>query len=129
MATYGAVHMRLRKRRGPAKNHLCQCGQPARDWAYRNIRGHSENLDDYVPMCRRCHKAFDAETVFNLGEWATERRRLDPEDHAKLMAWSSRNGLDVGNRQRQCNDCTMIANPGGMGQHLKHKMHSGWVAI
>jgi len=57
--------------RGKASDHDCVCcGRPARDWAFdhrdpagpvrvENGRSFSLCIDDYMPMCRPCHMAFD----------------------------------------------------------------------
>jgi hypothetical protein len=67
--SYVAVHLRLRKARGRAKDHECvECQTPARQWALTHNRDKalsapqgpfSLNLDDYEPMCVRCHKTMD----------------------------------------------------------------------
>ena len=70
-ATYQAIHQRLRKWRGPARNHACvACGDGASDWAYDHqdpderqdetgLRPWSVNLEHYQPMCRSCHRFMD----------------------------------------------------------------------
>ena len=75
-ATYDAVHMRLRARRGSASAYLCvDCGEFADHWSYDNScsnekvevgrldsRGplrYSLDMDSYEPRCAQCHKAFD----------------------------------------------------------------------
>lgn len=70
---YWAAHDRVRAARGPASQHYCwKCGGPARDWALsRNAADprpsrhgwFSPSPDDYVPMCRKCHIPYDAETA------------------------------------------------------------------
>lgn len=69
-----AMHARLRRDKGPASNYACTCGAQASDWAYNHEdpapklspdrRGTwmwwSDNPDMYVPMCRKCHRNFDA---------------------------------------------------------------------
>lgn len=55
---------------GRADAHQCKCGNQARDWAYQYTAGENEllspegwpfstNPDDYIPMCRSCHRKFD----------------------------------------------------------------------
>lgn len=70
---YSAVHERLRKSRGRAAEHVCECGQPARQWAYdgsdpnelsdtdhgRPVT-YSADLSRYVPMCVSCHRRLDS---------------------------------------------------------------------
>lgn len=69
-ASYSAVHARVRKDRGPARDHTCVgCGSPALHWSYDNS-GVAERLDPrhgrystdltrYQPRCIPCHSAFD----------------------------------------------------------------------
>ena len=73
MPTAQSVHSRLYRSKGAAKSHPCVgCGKTARDWAYQYPGGgqelvdasgqrFSESMEDYAPMCRACHVAFDAE--------------------------------------------------------------------
>ncbi len=71
--SYGAVHARIRRLRGPARAHRCYyCGDPAAEWSYdhadaeeliglnegRYIR-YSTDLERYVPACRTCHRRID----------------------------------------------------------------------
>lgn len=66
--TYHAVHLRLRRVRGPASEYDCICGKKAQSWSYdgtdlnekvefkdgRNM-AYSEDLSRYQPLCRSCH--------------------------------------------------------------------------
>jgi DNA-directed RNA polymerase subunit RPC12/RpoP len=58
-ATYSSIHDWIRKKKGKAGNYKCvHCGKQARDWA--NIdHVYSRDLDDYIPLCRKCHIKFD----------------------------------------------------------------------
>lgn len=67
-ASYWRIHSQLRKHRGPAKNWCCtHCSCPAHDWAYKfgsvGDSPHSENMDDYIPLCRLCHRALDKDSA------------------------------------------------------------------
>jgi hypothetical protein len=76
-AGYGTVHIRLRNERGAASSHECvSCGAAARDWAYQHGapdervedgKPYSLNLDYYAPMCRDCHRQFDADRTSRRG--------------------------------------------------------------
>lgn len=110
MPTAQAVHSRLYRSKGAAKSHPCVgCGKTARDWAYQYPKGgpeladasgqrFSESMEDYAPMCRACHVAFDAEkdpaqklrrdvaarsvdraTRKRVGDAFAERLKADPE--------------------------------------------------
>jgi len=68
---YMGIHRRLRVTRGPAADNAChQCGGPAEQWAYDHTDPdaridprlgfpYSTDLARYLPMCARCHLAFD----------------------------------------------------------------------
>ena len=72
--TYGGMHIRVRRERGPASRYECvDCGQPSFHWSYNRRGGSAERVgetagykaaysvraDDYVPRCVPCHKRFD----------------------------------------------------------------------
>lgn len=69
--TYSGLHQRLRSQRGPAKDLNCECGEPARQWAYlggcpQEIREsggkrrvYSLDLNRYAPLCVSCHVLLD----------------------------------------------------------------------
>ncbi len=71
--SYGAVHSRVSRARGPASEYRCkQCDGPAAQWAYNHcdpnerqflLNGreypYSLDLNNYMPMCRSCHQTFD----------------------------------------------------------------------
>lgn len=82
-ASYALVHYRLGIERGRASGFVCdECGSPAKDWAYDNLdanekydekgRPYSEDLSHYRPMCRSCHRAFDAKATCRKGHDFTE---------------------------------------------------------
>lgn len=67
-ASYTAMHGRLRKTRGAAKNYQCQCGSQAKQWAYdhtdpnqqvSDLGPYSTDMNRYQPMCVSCHKTMD----------------------------------------------------------------------
>lgn len=67
--SYFAVHERIKRRLGSARNHPCiSCEGPAGHWAYdrtdanelRDSTGpYSTDLNRYQPMCVSCHKRMD----------------------------------------------------------------------
>lgn len=62
-AGYTAFHSRVYTKYGPAKSYgCCMCGTHSEtktyDWA--NLTGDYGNPEDYAPMCRSCHRRFDA---------------------------------------------------------------------
>jgi hypothetical protein len=77
---HAAIHNRLRRNRGLASAHLCRdCGNVAGTWALlheratrytlvpgRGWRPVSDDLDDYIPLCRSCHNTYDG-VILNIG--------------------------------------------------------------
>lgn len=85
--SYSGAHRRARRVRGPASDHACVgegCDKQAIDWAYNHadpdelvgpvqqakssgrppiMAAYSPDPAFYVPMCRKCHRAFDRRTV------------------------------------------------------------------
>lgn len=75
--TYSAVHQRVHKTRGSAKNHTCvDCGGQAKHWSYNHkdpgerfeqYQGYSipYSIDPsfYEPRCVKCHKKLDLAEV------------------------------------------------------------------
>lgn len=64
MTAYATRHWRVRERRGPAKLLKCvRCAEngtdkQASDWACLHGRD-GEDPQDYIPLCRKCHIAYD----------------------------------------------------------------------
>jgi hypothetical protein len=69
--SYFGVHVRLHRVRGPAAAHPCRhCDKPAYEWCYdhgdpderrdEDGRVYSLDLARYLPLCRPCHRKFDA---------------------------------------------------------------------
>lgn len=82
-ASYWAVHDRLKKAWGPAKNYDCMtaCGRKAQQWAYDHEDPneipskegpYSADLHRYMPMCISCHKSMD------LAYLRTQSQKLTP---------------------------------------------------
>jgi len=73
-ATNTAVHQRIRKERGHARNYSCvDCGGQAAHWSYDHsakderydeLKGpYTVNQDHYDPRCVSCHKKFDLNRI------------------------------------------------------------------
>ena len=87
-----AVHTRLYRSRGYAREHSCVgCGRQALDWAYQYSAGpdelvsptgrrYSNSMDDYAPMCRKCHMTFDREKDLEMAERVRESARSVPRE-------------------------------------------------
>lgn len=95
---YTTVHKRLVQERGSASEHACaHCGARAQDWAYSNgdlnaVRqddgreaglAYSLNPDHYEPLCKACHRRFDARhreladggtSLLHVGAWHLRQR-------------------------------------------------------
>lgn len=61
-ASYKAYHLRVKNEKGTARSHGCSvCGRKddgiKYDWA--NLTGKYEDINDYAPMCRSCHRQYD----------------------------------------------------------------------
>jgi hypothetical protein len=72
VTTYAAAHLRVVRERGDAAAHRCaRCPSPADEWAYDHTdsrellddvgRPYSLNPNFYLPLCRPCHRRFDAQ--------------------------------------------------------------------
>lgn len=154
----GHVHLLLRDLYGPARNHVCPCGEQAEEWAYqhtavtvlRNRKGspYSTDLNDYRPMCRRCHRRLDADSYrasghqrgLYAGALTADKVRTDPAyaakmtanlgDHLRLMkedpeyrsryrGYMRRTNL----KRYRCQECEYENNAGNMGWHRKKTGH------
>jgi len=74
---YKTAHGRVRRKRGSPSLYECvgiKCAKQAEDWAYIHgssnekkdlyrgfILPYSPDVNDYQPMCRLCHRAYDKE--------------------------------------------------------------------
>ncbi len=59
-ASYAGFHARLYRTKGYAKNYDCiRCKKQAKDWC--NLTGQYHDMNDYAPMCRKCHRKYDRE--------------------------------------------------------------------
>jgi hypothetical protein len=71
--TYSAMHLRVVRERGPAKDQTCvDCGCAAAQWSYdrscaeertSSFGPYSTHVERYVPRCISCHKKFDLERI------------------------------------------------------------------
>lgn len=75
---YYAVHARLARNRGPAREYTCRnCGGRAQHWAYNNVSPdpneilcpevglfYTHDLSYYIPLCVPCHSRLDG------GDWS-----------------------------------------------------------
>lgn len=87
---YQGAHLRIRNARGLPSEYKCiLCGVDATEWALsadaedlrygpcatgrKPMTAFSLRINDYLPMCRNCHRAYDADTGnrnYKTGEFA-----------------------------------------------------------
>ncbi len=74
-------HYNVQQERGKASTYLCEggCQGRARDWAY--VHGTDpKNVNNYVPLCRSCHKLYDGGSSKRFtDDQIREMRRLHSE--------------------------------------------------
>lgn len=61
-AQYGSFHQRVKDNRGRAKDYgCCICGttDPNKNYDWANLTGNYNDIMDYAPMCRSCHRKYD----------------------------------------------------------------------
>lgn len=92
MTTYAGAHYAVKKERGRASGYACVgCGLQAEHWALINDRGDktnylgqrwSDNVEDFLPRCAKCHGAYDqawhrdrAERAYTLEQERKARER------------------------------------------------------
>lgn len=93
--TYEQAHQSIRAQRGSASGYLCECGRPARDWAFLHKaaplyspqgRPYSEDPADYAPMCRSCHQSYDFQNQENVRDVRTRAGRAAGRANAARWA-------------------------------------------
>lgn len=120
---YQRAHWLVWKERGPASGYACVvCGESAAHWAYshqspkeltsREGWPYSENVEDYEPLCMKCHRARD------MARWSPQLR----EDVKAKQSRSSRKQSLV---KAKCLDCGMTTNRGNLGRHQRSSGHTG----
>lgn len=57
LTEYKTLHMRVRRKRGPASECVFGCKSSRYHWA--NISGRYDDVYDYVELCPTCHDAYD----------------------------------------------------------------------
>lgn len=81
---YFGCHRRVRSVRGRAGDQTCPCGNPAHDWAHIHETDPADP-QNYRPMCRSCHFAYDEVT-------AKAKATLGPEGRSLVAqrAWDTK---------------------------------------
>lgn len=71
---YHGMHIRVRKQRGKA-DHCERCGasDPALNYDWASLVDNPRSVDDFAPMCRSCHRKFDAERDRQRPGWQGPR--------------------------------------------------------
>lgn len=63
-AGYAAFHTRLHRAKGmPLSCGVCSESDPSKMYDWANLTGNYENIDDYMRMCRSCHRLYDRTRV------------------------------------------------------------------
>lgn len=58
--SYATLHYRVYRARGRAADQICDhCGNPAKEWATVHNTDGLDPMTDYIPLCRKCHLAYD----------------------------------------------------------------------
>lgn len=82
---YAGCHIRVRKARGRAVNHPCaDCGKPAEHWAHTHDTDPT-NPQNYRPLCRKCHFAYD-----DIAPRAVVTKGHERMSEAAKLAWETR---------------------------------------
>ena len=62
-ASYSAFHLRVYMAKGKASDYGCSvCGKTNKDgtsYDWANLTGRYDDIEDYAPMCRSCHRKYD----------------------------------------------------------------------
>jgi len=59
--TDNALHKRIVRRYGSAKNYFCvDCDEKAADWSHTHDTDRLD-IENYEPRCRQCHIVYDAD--------------------------------------------------------------------
>lgn len=148
MLTYKRAHERIAEAKGRAVSYTCHtCPSPATSWAYQYNEEHplvdpegrpySLNVENYKPMCAKCHRQFDIDSDPRVGAVAREngrlrgeanrdRLRVDPKYAAKMRLVNQRAVKRVQSQKRRCMECGLASQPGPMGRHFKASGHVGY---
>lgn len=131
---YQTMHSRVRNIRGAAKLQKCvHCAEQgidkqASDWATLHERDGTD-LMDYIPLCRRCHVTYDADSHPGdpgIGQRTAVRQRAKthcPHGHE----YTPENTMWVGKepKRRQCRACSKIQ---GARRYQQNKNDPEWQA-
>jgi hypothetical protein len=110
-AGYEAMHRRVDRARGKAKEHECvRCAENgivkrAREWARVHGEDGTDPWADYVPLCYPCHRTYDNNASFSRDYW--ERYRAQNP----FGCGHTRDGNTlVKGKSHKCRICTNAAN-------------------
>jgi hypothetical protein len=74
-AGYQALHLRVEAARGkPKRCAACDTESQSRTYDWANLTGHYDDPQDYVRLCRHCHRRLDARRRATTGERTSPAR-------------------------------------------------------
>ncbi|HEX3962164.1 MAG TPA: NUMOD3 domain-containing DNA-binding protein [Trebonia sp.] len=98
---YNNLHHRMKHARGSASLQQCvKCGESAAHWARLHETDGMDIWNDYVPMCIKCHRAYDlggrpmsAEHREQLSQYALNERT---DEHLRKISEALKGRSDIG---------------------------------
>lgn len=88
LTPYWSKHWHIRKAKGSASQYQCSnCDAQARDWAQIHDTDGTNPQTDFMPMCRKCHIAYDGHAHT---QWETKKLRGYKQGEAQRTASSER---------------------------------------
>lgn len=138
---------------GLATDWCYQHNAPEGKELYHEGSPYTEDVRCYKPMCFGCHWKLDdvparmsrthltrleedperAERYrlrgLAVAAWMADRLQTDEEFKRYRQAIGSRSIQQANASLRRCDDCGVEMNPGALGMHQKHLVHSGWTKV
>ena len=99
---YWRLHDLVRRTRGKARTHSCEhCGGPALEWATIHEHDGKDPMADYMPLCRKCHAAYDGlAAVISKARAGVSRGPHKPETKEKMREAALRRWRTITPEQR-----------------------------
>lgn len=105
-AGYLACHQRVYRERGVAVGcSTCGLDDPDAHYEWANLTGDYHDVNDYSPMCKPCHSAYDNSRRPSNGRWVYTDDALDKAEEMRktmtLKATAEALGLDPSNLSKE----------------------------